>query len=250
MSRCRGCGYADTVRVLRRFPRTALAVGITTALAIAGVIAANALVVISSSGDDTRDIARLPHAQAALVLGAQVQPDGRMSAMLADRVRQAVALWHAGKVDRVLVSGDHHTWSYDEPDTMRDALLRAGVPARAIFTDHAGFDTWASMVRARKVFGVKNVIVVTQGFHMPRALYLARAAGLSARGLDADLRGYGAQGKKSDVREVLARVKAVGDASVGGHVILGPPVPITGDGRESWGPPPPPGTPPAGAPER
>jgi SanA protein len=119
----------------------------------------------------------------------------------------------------VLVSGDHHTWSYDEPDTMREALLRAGVPASAIFTDHAGFDTWASMVRARKVFGARNVIVVTQGFHMARALY-------------------------------LARVKAVADAAVDGHVMLGPPVPITGDGRDSWGPPPPPGTPPAGAPDR
>ena len=234
--------------LFRRFPRTTLAIASAALLTVAGVVAANALVVISSSGDDTRNIAKVGHAQVALVLGAQVQPDGQMSAMLADRVRQAVSLWRAGKVDRVLVSGDHHSWSYDEPGTMRKALLQAGVPADAIFTDHAGFNTWASMVRARKVFGVKSAIVITQGFHMARALYLARTAGLKASGLDADLRGYGTQGKKSNVREVLARVKAVGDSAIGSHVLLGPPVPIGGDGRVSWGPPPPPGTPPAGAP--
>ena len=104
------------------------------------------------------------------------------------------------------------------------------------------------MVRARRVFDVRSAIVVTQGFHMARALYLAHAAGLKASGLDADLRGYGKQGVKSDVREVFARVKAIGSALTGQHVLLGPPVPITGDGRTSWGPAPPPGTPPAGAP--
>jgi SanA protein len=87
------------------------------------------------------------------------------------------------------------------------------------------------------VFDVQSAIVVTQGFHMPRALYLARAAGLSAQGLDADLRGYGGQGTKSDLREVLARVKAVGDGAIGSHVMLGPQIPISGDGRASWGPP-------------
>lgn len=234
-------------RPFRRHPRIALAIAGAFLLSVAGVIAANALVVISSSGDDTKDLAKLRHAQVALVLGAQVQPDGRMSTMLADRVSQAVALWRAGKVDRVLVSGDHQRWAYDEPGTMRNALLAAGVPASAIFTDHAGFNTWASVVRARKVFGVQSAIVVTQGFHIPRALYLARAAGLSAQGLDADLRGYGAQGTKSGLREVLARVKAVGDGAIGSHVLLGPRVPIGGDGRTSWGPPPPPVTPPAGA---
>jgi SanA protein len=230
-------------RPFRRHPRITLAVAGAFLLTIAGVIGANALVVISSSGDDTKDLAKLRHAQVALVLGAQVQSDGQMSAMLADRVSQAVALWRAGKVDRVLVSGDHKRWSYDEPGTMKDALLAAGVPASAIFTDHAGFNTWASMVRARKVFDVRSAIVVTQGFHMARALYLARAAGLSAQGLDADLRGYGRQGTKSDVREVLARVKAVGDGAVGSHVLLGPRIPISGDGRASWGP----SAPPAGA---
>jgi SanA protein len=92
-------------------------------------------------------------------------------------------------------------------------------------------------------------VVVTQGFHMPRALYLAHAAGLPATGLTADLHDYEKQGTLSDAREVLSRVKAVADVATNAGVILGPQVPITGSARASWGPPPPAGTPPAGAPE-
>jgi SanA protein len=131
---------------------------------------------------------------------------------------------------------------------MRKALVRAGVPGRAIFEDHAGFDTWATMVRARGIFGVDSAVVVTQGFHMPRALYLADAAGLDATGLTADLHPYGVQGRKSGVREVLSRVKAVADVALDTPAMGGKRIPIEGDGRASWGPPPPPGTPPAGSP--
>lgn len=203
---------------------------------VLSVIALNAYVILSSKGESTSDIAKLPHAQVALVLGAYVEPDGHMSQMLADRVQRALELWRSGKVTRILVSGDHHTWSYDEPDTMRKALLSAGVPGRDIFTDYAGFDTWASVVRARKVFGVRSAIIVTQGFHMPRALYLAKEAGLQAHGLTSDLHSYGTQGKLSDLRELLARVKAVGQATIDQGVMLGPKIPITGNGQLSWGP--------------
>lgn len=210
----------------------------------------NAYLLLSVRGESTTNVAELSHAQAAIVPGALVNPDGTMSTMLADRVHRALALWRAGKVDRVLVSGDHHGWAYDEPDTMRKALVRAGVPGREIFEDHAGLDTWATMQRAHRIFGVRSAIVVTQGFHMPRALYLAQAAGIHAAGLVADLHPYGAQGMKSDVREVLSRVKAIADTSLDTPAMGGPPIPISGDGRDSWGPPPPPGTPPAGSPGR
>jgi SanA protein len=233
---------------IRRFPRVARAVLIAIAALALAVAAANVYVVLSTSGEATGNVGDVPHAQVAIVPGAFVQPDGQMSTMLADRVSQAAALWQAGKVNRVLVSGDHHRWIYDEPDTMRAALIRAGVPARVIFTDHAGFDTWATMERAKRIFDVRSAIVVTQGFHMSRALYLAHEAGLRASGLTADLHGYGKQGLISDAREVFARAKAVGDVVTGAGVTGGPPVPITGDARASWGPAPPPGTPPAGAP--
>lgn len=212
------------------------------------VAAANLVVLFRAEGEVRATAAEADPATVAIVLGAQVRPDGTMSAMLADRVSQGAALWRAGKVDRILVSGDHGAWRYDEPTTMRRALVDAGVPAEVIFTDHAGFDTRASMERARRVFGVEDAIVVTQGFHMKRALYLARNAGIDASGLTSDLREYGGQGLKSSVREVASRVKAVFESAVDSPVTGGPPVPITGPARASWGPAAPPGTPPPGAP--
>ena len=233
---------------MKRHRRIAWTLAAGIGLLVVVAMAANAYVILSTEGGSTDQVGEVPRAEAAIVPGALVDSRGRMSAMLADRVHQAAALWRAGKVRRVLVSGDHHTWAYDEPDTMRQALEREGVPARDVFTDHAGFDTWATMVRARKVFGVRSAVVITQGFHMPRALYLAREAGLQATGLTADLHGYGEQGRRSEVREVLSRIKAVADVTLNTGVVLGPPVPITGSARASWGPPPPPGTPLAGAP--
>jgi SanA protein len=213
---------------------------LASALLAALVLIINAYVVIGARSQTHSTIGQASHAQTAIVLGAAVHPDGSMSAMLADRVQRGYELWKAGKVDRILVSGDHGQWEYDEPDTMRKALQARGVPAKAIFTDHAGFNTWATMVRARKVFRVKDAIVVTQGFHMARSLYLADAAGLKAQGVTSDIRPYGRQKVVSDVREVLARLKGVAQATSNSAVLLGPPVPITGDGRKSWGPKKPP----------
>ena len=236
---------------LRRWPRLSrLAVAGCAALALA-IAAANAYVLLGTADESTDRIADVPHVGVAIVPGALVQPDGKMSLMLTDRVQRAAELWHAGKVDKILVSGDHHTWDYDEPDTMRKALVRDGVPARDVFEDHAGFDTWATMVRARGIFGIRHAVIVTQGFHMPRALYLADAAGIDATGLTADLHPYGIEGKKSDAREVLSRVKAIADTTLDAPAMGGKRIPISGDdGRVSWGPSPPPGTPPAGSPGR
>lgn len=200
------------------------------------VVGAN-VYVLTSGGDSTGEVADVSHAEVAIVPGALVEPDGDLSAMLAARVEQASRLWHAGKVEKILVSGDHGTWKYDEPDTMRKALVLDGVAPRDVFEDHAGFDTWATMVRARSIFGVRDAVVVTQGFHMPRALYLADAAGIDASGLTADLQPWGVQGRKSAVREVLSRVKAVTDVALDTPALAGPKIPIaTTDGRESWGP--------------
>ena len=193
--------------------------------------------VLTSGGDSTSEVDEVPATEVAIVLGALVEPDGDMSTMLGDRVEQASRLWHAGKVEKILVSGDHHRWAYDEPGTMRKALVRDGVPPQVVFEDHAGFDTWSTMVRARKVFGVREAVVITQGFHMPRALFLAERAGIEATGLTSDLHPYGFQGKKSDAREVLSRLKAVADVTLETDATAGPRIPIaTADGRESWGP--------------
>jgi SanA protein len=236
---------------LRRWPRLSKAAISGAFLIVLVVVGSNAYILLSAEGESTDKIADVPPAQVAIVPGALVQPNGKMSGMLGDRVRQAAALWHAGKVEKVLVSGDHHSWAYDEPDTMRKALVNEGVPPRDVFEDHAGFDTWATMVRARGIFGVDDAVVVTQGFHMPRALFLADAAGIHATGLTSDLHRYGYQLKKSEVREVLSRVKAIADVTLDTPAMAGPSIPVSQvDGRESWGPVPPPGTPPAGSPGR
>lgn len=178
----------------------------------------------------------VPHAQAALVLGAQVMPNGAPSSMLSDRITAAAELYKAGRVDKLLLSGDHSRKKYDEVGTMRDILLEQGIPAEDIFTDHAGFDTWDSAQRAKRVFNARSVVVVTQRFHMARALYDARKAGLDATGYAADKRDYGRVMPRLQVREVAARVKTIGDAVTGADPhFLGPTIPITGDGRRSWG---------------
>jgi SanA protein len=235
---------------LRRWPRlTKLVLGGGAGLVV--VVAAANLYVLSVGGDSTSDLGEVPRSEVAIVPGALVEPNGHMSGMLAARVEQASRLWHAGRVQKILVSGDHGTWKYDEPDTMRKALVGDGVAPEDVFEDHAGFDTWATMVRARQIFGVRKAVVVTQGFHMPRALYLAGEAGIDATGLTADLRSWGAQGRKSEVREVLSRVKAIVDVTLDTPAMAGPKISIaTTDGRESWGPAPPAGAPPAGSPGR
>jgi SanA protein len=236
---------------LRRWPRlTKVAlVGAGLGVLLALAVAFANVYVLSQGGGSTSEIAEVPRTEVAIVPGALVEPDGDMSAMLAARVEQASRLWHAGKVEKILVSGDHGAWRYDEPDTMREALVRDGVAPEDVFEDHAGFDTWATMVRARQIFGADDAVVITQGFHMPRALYLAHEAGINATGLTADLQPWGFQGRKSSIREVLSRVKAVVDVTLDTPAMAGPKIPIaTTDGRESWGPAPPPGTPPAGAP--
>jgi SanA protein len=195
----------------------------------------NAIVLFGGKGPSTDDQQNVPHAQVALVLGAQVRPDGTPSGMLADRITAAAELYNAGKVDKLLLSGDHGTAVYDEVGTMRLLLLAKGIPAEDIFTDHAGFDTWDSAQRARRVFDVKSAVVVTQRFHMARALYDARKAGLQATGYIADKHRYGRVMRRLQVREAAARVKTVGDALTGaGPHFLGPEIPITGDGRTSW----------------
>jgi SanA protein len=197
---------------------------------------ANAIVLLGGRGAET-DPRAVPHAQAALVLGAFVQPDGRPSAMLEDRIRAAAALYLDGRVDKVLASGDHGRPDYDEVNAMRRELVALGVPDADVFTDHAGFATLDSVVRARKVFNVDSVIVVTQPFHMARALWLARHAGLTAHGLEAGAGvGYGSQGRFADVREVLARTKALGDVLTGAQPkFLGPRVDIAGSAAASRG---------------
>lgn len=177
-----------------------------------------------------------PHAQVAIVLGAGVDENGVLSAMLADRVATAVALYRAGKVSKLLMSGDHGSRDYDEVNNMRRYAEKHGVPTQDIFMDHAGFNTYDTMVRARKVFQVESALVVTQAFHLPRAVYLARSQGIDATGVSADRRPY-LDPLYFEVRDAAARLKDFFLVNVihPEPRFLGPALPITGDGRTSQG---------------
>jgi len=172
-------------------------------------------------------------AEAVLVLGALVFPDGRVSPMLADRLDAALALYEAGKAEKILVSGDHGQVEYDEVNTMRRYLEQRGVPPEDIFMDHAGFDTYDSLYRARDVFQARRLIVVTQEFHLPRALWIGDRLGLEVQGVAADRFSYYDRAYY-ETREMLARVKAFGEVVTRRKpVFLGPTIPIQGDGRQT-----------------
>ena len=158
-----------------------------------------------------------------LVLGAGVYSDGEPSQVLEGRLRTALQLWKAGKVQWFLVSGDNRTPSYNEPVAMRKWLLKQGVPADRIIADFAGRRTYASLKRARAVFGLDRVVIVTSDFHLPRALFLADKVGLSAWGVPAGTQGRPLGSRFSFwSRETVARHLAVMDGWFPPDVVLGP----------------------------
>lgn len=176
----------------------------------------------------------VPEKQTVLILGAKVHENGQMSDMFRDRVDAAIALYESGKVEKILVSGDHGQKNYDEVNVAREYLLQRGVKGEDIFLDHAGFDTYDSVYRAKKIFQVQSLVVSTQKYHLPRALYISRKLGIDAVGVPADLHEYGGQDYRN-LREWAADVKAWLDANLKAKPkFLGDAVPITGSSYASW----------------
>lgn len=177
-----------------------------------------------------------PPYDAIIVLGAQVLDNYYPSDMLRDRLDGAVELYRAGLSDRILVTGDHREDNYNEVGVMGRYLQEQGIPEEAIFMDHYGLDTYDSIYRSHHVFEINKAIVVTQTFHLQRALYIARALDLDYQGYATDTRTYRTS-LYSFLREYGARLKAVyeviSDALPGR---MDPPMPISGDGRDSWQP--------------
>ena len=166
--------------------------------------------------------AAVPPAPVALVLGAMVYPSGAPSPFLAARLDLAHRLWQAGKVRVVLVSGDNRAVEYNEPDAMRAYLIQAGMPAEAVVADYAGFDTYDSCARARRIFGVEQLIVVTQSYHLPRAVATCRAVGVDATGVgDDSTRVYTRAWMRGAARDQLACIKSVIDLASGRDPVLG-----------------------------
>lgn len=186
------------------------------------------------SGDlITSDISQLNPAHTGIVLGASVKPDKSLSLILQDRVDGALLAYKNKKFKKFLLSGDHARKSYDEVNAMKNYLNKKGVPDTDIFLDHAGFDTYDSMYRAREVFNVTDAIIFTQEFHLPRAIYLGKHMGLDLQGFTVDQHNY--EGNKYFARrEWLANIKAWIELNIEKEpTFTGKKIPITGSSKPS-----------------
>ncbi len=216
-------------KIIRRSLCILICLGLMGILAVAVING----IVLGTAGSrilEPEKAAQLEDVDCILVLGCQVKSDGVPSDMLHDRLRRGVELYNMGAAPKLLMSGDHGRTEYNEVGAMKHFALEAGIASEDIFMDHAGFSTYESVCRAKEIFQVKKVIIVTQKYHLYRAVYIAQALGLDAYGVASDYRSYTGQAGY-DLREALARVKDFGTAifkpapTYGGKVI-----PISGNG--------------------
>jgi len=163
-----------------------------------------------ATGDRLRTTADAPRTEVAVVFGAGLW-NGEPSPYLANRLKAAADLYREGRVEVVLVTGDNSRKDYDEPDAMRTYLKKHGVPDGRIVSDYAGFDTWDSCVRAKKIFGVDRAVLISQGFHIRRAVALCEAAGVTSYGIGVDAK-HDVTWYYGGTREIFAAGKAALDA--------------------------------------
>lgn len=205
-----------------------------TVISIIVVLIANVVIFNKSNSFIYDDVPSVPACYTAIVLGAKVSDEGIPSNFLQDRLDVALELYRNKKVTRFLLSGDHGRAHYDEVNGMKNYLLKHGIDTADIFLDHAGFDTYNTMVRATKIFQVKDAIIVSQDFHLPRAVYIARSKGITAYGITANRQNYHGMGMLK-FRDVFAKVKAFLEVAINKNPHhLGSQIPITGDSRLSY----------------
>lgn len=172
----------------------------------------------------TYSVTTVPPRRAAIVFGAGLWRDGTPTPVLRDRVQTAANLYFAGKVEKLLMSGDNRFVNYNEPESMRQYALSLGVPDEDIVLDYAGRRTYDTCYRARDIFGLRSAILVTQGFHLPRAIYLCNMLGVEGVGVPADIQYYRKISRAVwNIREVLATLDAVND------IMYKKPIPVLGD---------------------
>lgn len=186
--------------------------------------------VINSTKNQIINIKDLNDIDCIIVLGAGVWGDNP-SPMLEDRLLKGIELYNKGVAPKIIMSGDHGQKEYDEVNIMKEYAINAGVPSENVFMDHAGFSTYESIYRAKEIFGVKNIVIVTQEYHLYRAIYIANKLGIKAYGVNADPRDYAGQLYR-EVREILARnkdfVKSIFKPK---STYLGESIPINGNGN-------------------
>jgi len=196
---------------------------------IGAIFLINVIIYVGSKSYIYKNTEDAQEAQIALIPGAAILKSGDISPIFRDRVDKAIELYKKKKVSKILVSGDNSTVSHNEVNPVRDYLLLKGIPDEDIFLDHAGFDTYSTMYRARDIFEVSSVIISTQSFHLRRSVFIARMLGLPAYGISAD---RGNILPKNYIREIFANEKAVLDLIFKRQPkYLGEVIPITGDGR-------------------
>lgn len=204
----------------------AILFGLITILSVDGYVRLTAASRIIQS----EEAAKLDDVDCILVLGCLVKKGGVPSDMLHDRLKRGVELYDLGAAPKVLMSGDHGRDSYDEVDAMKQFAVDEGTPSSDVFMDHAGFSTYESIYRAKEVFEAKKIIIVTQEYHLYRAIYIAQQLGLEAYGVSSDYRNYANQSSR-DLREILARVKDFASCIfLPEPTYLGDVIPISGDG--------------------
>ena len=180
------------------------------------------------------EAAKLQDVDCIMVLGCGVRGDSP-TPLLADRLQRGVEVYKSGAAPKILMSGDHGQTNYDEVNVMKQYALDEGIAEADIFMDHAGFSTYESMYRAKEIFGVDKMIIVTQKYHLSRAVFIANKLGIEAYGVASDYRSFGGQFGR-DCREVLARVKDIFTVIIKPNpTYLGESIPISGDGTATNG---------------
>lgn len=187
-----------------------------------------------STGDQilTAEVAsELEGIDCILVLGCGVREDGTPSDMLHDRLTRGVALYKMAAAPKLLMSGDHGRQEYNEVAVMKQFAVDRDIPSEDIFMDHAGFSTYESIYRAKDIFQADKLLIVTQEYHLYRAIHIANRLGIEAYGVDADYRAYAGQSVR-DLREVLARCKDWAKCIFKPEpTFLGDAIPVSGDGN-------------------
>lgn len=180
---------------------------------------------------DIEEAKKISNVDCIIVLGASVLDSETPSLMLEDRLKKAIEIYYNTSVPKLLMSGDHGGLYYDEVNVMKNYAIKEGVPSKDIFMDHAGFSTYESMYRAKEIFGAKKVIIVTQEYHLTRAIYIAESLGLEAYGVPAENIRYKGQTER-DIREFLAIAKDFFSVIVKPEPsVMGGTIDISGDGN-------------------
>lgn len=217
-------------QIWKRLIITLLCLGLLSGTAVLGI---NGHVKKSTSDQILfpEEAASLTDVDCILVLGCYVHDSGRPSDMLADRLRRGIELYQSGAAPKLLMSGDHGQKDYNEVKAMKLKAMEEGIPSEDVFMDHAGFSTYESIFRARDVFAADKIIIVTQEYHLYRALHVANALGVAAYGVAADYHTYAGQAYR-EVREILARNKDFATSILKpAPTYLGEVIPVGGDGN-------------------